>query len=576
MAGDEKGYFQCFVGDAKPGDTYWYALDDVLERPDPASRFQPEGVHGPSMVIDPHSFAWTDGSWRGRDLADYVIYELHVGTFTAGGRFEDVVTRLPYLKDLGVTAVELMPVGQFPGWRNWGYDGVYPFAPQNSYGGPDGLKRLIDGCHEQGLAVILDVVYNHLGPEGNYLHDFGPYFTDRYRTPWGDAVNFDGPHSDEVRRYFVKNACYWVSEYHVDALRLDAVHGIFDFGAYHILRELAEEVHGLATWLGRRIYMIAESDLNDVRLITPPSLGGYGLDGQWNDDFHHSLHALLTGERSGYYADFGRIDQMAGAVKEGFVYSGGYSRYRRRSHGSSSARRPAVQFVQFSQNHDQVGNRPEGDRPRTSGNRERLKLAAAAVLLCPGIPLLFMGEEYGETAPFRYFVDHSDQELADAVKKGREMEHAVCGWSGDAPDPCGEQSFFASKIDPGLAQEAGHREVLAFYKEVLRLRRTSEVLRRPTRKGLDVRALEDGRVLVVRRRGKREDMLALFNLSDGNSTVEGAMPPGKWRKILDSSSTDWGGPGELAARVVSGGPTKMTVGSYGAVLYRGMPFEEVP
>lgn len=568
MTRDGLGYSHCLMKGARPGDTYTYVLDDALERPDPASRFQPDGVHGPSMVIDPHSFVWTDEGWQGVKLADYVIYELHVGTFTPGGRFDDVIPRLDYLKDLCVTAVELMPVGQFPGVRNWGYDGVYPFAPQNSYGGPGGLKRLIDECHRKGLAVILDVVYNHLGPEGNYLHDFGPYFTDRYHTPWGDAVNFDGPHSDEVRRYFVKNACYWVSEFHVDALRLDAVHGVFDFGARHILREVGEKVHDIARQLGRRVYVIAESDLNDTRVITPTSLCGYGLDGQWNDDFHHSLHALLTGEKAGYYEDFGRLDQMAAAIREGFVYSGQYSAYRKRSHGSDAARRPAVQFVQFSQNHDQVGNRPQGDRPGMSGDREKLKLAAAVVLLCPGIPLLFMGEEYGETAPFRYFVDHSDQDLADAVRKGRAGEYALSGWPGEVPDPCSEESFRASKIDLGLAKKKGHREVFLFYREALRLRKTEKALRVPTRKGLDVRGFDEAHVLAVRRGRQGGEVVALFNFLDRDSAVTGALPPGTWRKILDSSSTDWGGPGELAPSMVSGGSITVAVGSHGAVLYR--------
>ena len=316
-----------------------------------------------------------------------MLYELHVGTFTAQGTFDAIVPHLDELKDLGITSIELMPVAQFPGDRNWGYDGVYPFAVQNSYGGPEGLKRLVNACHQRGLAVTLDLVYNHLGPEGNYLQDFGPYFTDRYRTPWGSAINFDGPESDEVRRFFIENALYWVTEFRVDALRLDAVHGIFDFSALHFLQELAAAVHEQAEQLNRRIYVIAESDLNDVRIVRSPELGGYGLDAQWNDDFHHALHTLLTGERTGYYEDFGRIQDLAKAFAEGFVYSGAYSPARRRRHGNSSKDLAAPRFVVFAQNHDQVGNR---HRLSALVSFEWLKLAAAVVLLSPFIPLLFI------------------------------------------------------------------------------------------------------------------------------------------------------------------------------------------
>ncbi|MGB9079836.1 MAG: malto-oligosyltrehalose trehalohydrolase, partial [Desulfuromonadaceae bacterium] len=404
-------YFQGLLP-AAPGDRYWYWLDGSLRRPDPASRSQPEGVHGPSQVIDP-AFAWSDSRWQGIALEEYIFYELHVGSFTPHGTFDGVISRLDYLVDLGITSVELMPVAQFPGERNWGYDGTFPFAPQNSYGGPDGLKRLVDACHARGLAVTLDVVYNHLGPEGNYLHGFGPYFTDRYRTPWGDAVNFDGPGSDPVRGYFISNALHWITEYHIDALRLDAIHGIFDFSALHILRELAESVHRQGAALGRRVYVIAESDLNDVRVINPPESGGHGLDAQWNDDFHHALRALLTGDRTGYYADFGLFSDVVKSFEEGFVLSGGYSSFRRRRHGSSSAGIAPDRLVVFSQNHDQVGNRMRGERPGEHLSTQQLKLAAATVLLSPYLPLLFMGEEYAESAPFPYFVSHGDADLVE-------------------------------------------------------------------------------------------------------------------------------------------------------------------
>ena len=400
-----RGYHEIVADKVAPGSRYFYRFNDK-ERPDPASRFQPEGVHGPSEVVKT-DFRWQDRNWFGPELKDYVIYELHVGAFTPEGTFDAIIPRLEYLKELGITAVELMPVAQFPGARNWGYDGVAPFAPQNSYGGPEGLKQLVDACHENGLAVVLDVVYNHLGPEGNYLGEFGAYFTDRYHTPWGWAVNFDGPDSDEVRKYFIQNALYWVGEFHIDALRLDAVHAILDHSPRPFLLELGEAVHREAGRIHRRIYLMPESADNDARLLRARELGGFALDAQWNDDFHHCLHVLLTGERSGYYEDYSRVDQLAKSFRQGFVYSGEYSGFRKRRHGSPAGDIPAERFVVFSQNHDQVGNRMFGDRLCRLAGFEGAKLAAGAVLLSPFVPLLFMGEEYGETAPFPWHASTS-------------------------------------------------------------------------------------------------------------------------------------------------------------------------
>jgi maltooligosyltrehalose trehalohydrolase len=370
---EDRGYHQGIIEDVEPGSLYVYRLDEGKQCPDPASRSQPQGVHGPSQVVDPH-FPWEDRHWFGLPLEDYIIYELHVGSFTPEGTFEAIMSHLEELKDLGVTAVELMPVAQFPGSRNWGYDGVFPFAVQHSYGGPEGLRRLVDACHQHGLAVVLDVVYNHLGPEGNYLANFGPYFTQRYRTPWGAAINFDGPHSDEVKWFFIENALYWITEFHIDALRLDALHAILDLSAQPFLEELATAVHDEAERRGRRVYLIAESDLNDTKLIRSRELGGYGLDGQWNDDFHHALHTLLTGESSGYYQDFGKVGDLAKAFTEGYVYSGQYSAYRRRQHGNSSKLLPAPKFVVCAQNHDQVGNRMFGERLTQMVSFDALKL----------------------------------------------------------------------------------------------------------------------------------------------------------------------------------------------------------
>jgi len=541
---DRDGYHEGIVPDVEPGSRYFYRLDGHKKRPDPASRHQPEGVHGPSSVLDA-SFPWQDKGWTGLRLADYLLYELHVGTFTGEGTFEAIVPHLDGLKDLGVTALELMPVAQFPGDRNWGYDGVYPFAVQTSYGGALGLKALVDACHRRGLAVVLDVVYNHLGPEGNYLWDYGPYFTDRYKTPWGSAVNFDGAESDHVRRYFIENALYWVREFHVDALRLDAVHAIFDFSACPFLEELAQRIHREGSRTGRRTYLIAESNLNDTRLIKTPEEGGFGLDAQWNDDFHHSLRTVLTGERSGYYQDFGTLDHLGKAFREGFVYSGAYSYFRRRKHGRSSRDIPPHRFVVFSQNHDQVGNRLRGERLSASVSFEALKLAAGCVLLSPYLPLLFMGEEYGEKSPFPYFVSHSDPGLIEAVRKGRKEEFSSFEWQGEPPDPQSEEPFLAAKLDRSLRSERENGTLCAFYKALIVLRKENEALAFPSKESMDVVTMEREKILLVRRWKGLEEWAMVFHFGKKKASHPVPLPAGRWTKRLDSAEARWRGPGSL-------------------------------
>ncbi len=540
---DDLGYHRIVAEGVPPGSLYLYRLDGGKERPDPASRFQPRGVHGPSRVVDRNAFPWRNGEWKGISLDSYVLYELHVGTFTEEGTFDAVIPRLDDLRDLGVTALELMPVAQFPGSRNWGYDGVFPFAVQDSYGGPDGLKRLVDACHRKGMAVVLDVVYNHLGPEGNYLGDFGPYFTDRYRTPWGAAINFDGPHSDEVRRFFLENALCWFAEYRMDALRLDAIHGIMDFSAYPFLEQLGDTVRAFAERSERKIYLIPESDLNDSRVITPKEHGGYGLSAQWNDDFHHALHTLLTGEREGYYRDFGSMGDLAEAYSEGFVYSGRYSSYRSRRHGNSSRHIAASQLVVFSQNHDQVGNRMRADRLSSLVSFEALKLAAGAVLLSPYIPLLFMGEEYGETAPFLYFISHSDGDLIEAVRKGRTGEFAAFRWEGEIPDPQDETTFRRSRIDIRLRETGRHSTLFSFHRELLMLRKDHPVLSRPSKEDMEVAAYEAERVLYVRRWNGSAQTAAAFHFGENPVTLALPVPPGEWDKLVDSADSRWEGIG---------------------------------
>jgi maltooligosyltrehalose trehalohydrolase len=549
MEPEERGYHQATLDGIEPGSLYAYRLDDEQERPDPASRFQPRGVHGPSEVVDP-SFAWEDESWSGLSLEEYVIYELHVGVFTPEGTFDAIIPHLDALKELGVSAIELMPVAQFPGDRNWGYDGVSLFAVQDSYGGPSGLRRLVNACHRLGLAVILDVVYNHLGPEGNYLADFGPYFTDRYRTPWGAAVNFDGPGSDEVRRFYIENALYWITEFHIDALRLDALHAVFDYSAQPFLEDLATAVHDQADRMRRRVYLFAESDRNDPRLIRPRDRGGHGLDAHWNDDFHHVLHTLLTGEQFGYYQDFGRLEDLAGALREGFVYSGRYSAYRQRRHGASSSDVPAHRFVVFAQNHDQVGNRMGGERLSQLVSFERLKLAAGAVLLSPFIPLLFMGEEYGETAPFLYFISHSDPALIEAVRRGRREEFAAFAWQGEPPDPQDQATYLRCKLNHALRREGHHAVLFEFYKELLRLWKEVPALARLSKEQLEVGAYEKERVLFFRRWAGAGQVFAVFNFSKTPASLALPVPAGRWRKQLDSADERWQGSGSAAPNLL--------------------------
>ncbi len=553
-AGD--GYFTLLMDGLKPGTRYFYALNGKSKRPDPASRFQPEGVHGPSEIID-HTFPWGDGHWRAVPLNRYILYELHVGTFTREGTFEAIIPHLARLRDLGITAIELMPIAQFPGKRNWGYDGVYPFAVQDFYGGPLGLKRLVNACHQHGLSVVLDVVYNHFGPEGNYLREFGPYFTSCYKTPWGEAINFDGEQSDHVRRFFIENALYWQTEFHIDALRLDAVHAIRDFSAVPFLQELARATRRA----DRPFYLIAESDLNDPRLICPEATGGLGLDAQWSDDFHHCLHVLITGERSGYYEDFGGVQQLAKIIREGYAYTGEYSRFRKRRHGNSPALASPRQFIVFSQNHDQIGNRFLGERLSALTDFERLKLAAGAVVLSPFTPLLFMGEEYGEPAPFQYMISHTDPALVEAVCNGRREEFAAFEFTGDIPDPNSIATFEACTLKPDVcSQHSKHRVLQDFYRELIRLRKTL-----PEIKKEDIRTLpfEHENVLIVQYVQEQAPTIVCFNFAAESRSVQIPNSSGSWTRIVDSSDSQWNGPGPGSAERITDQvrlpPTSVTV-----------------
>jgi maltooligosyltrehalose trehalohydrolase len=539
-----EGFYEVEL-EAPPGTRYRYLVDGE-QIPDPASRSQPEDVHGWSEVVSPQ-FCWSDAPWQGVRTEDVVLYELHVGTFNAEGTFDAIVPRLPELRALGITMIELMPVAEFPGHRNWGYDGVMPYAAESSYGGPDGLRRLVDAAHREGLAVCLDVVYNHLGPEGNHLDKLGPYFTDAYRTPWGSAINFDGPQSDPVREFFIANALMWIEQYHIDALRLDAVHAIHDESAYPFLRELAERVAEAAETTGRRIQLFPESDLNEPRLVRSPQAGGYGHDAHWNDDFHHALHALLTGEKSGYYQDFGAIADLTRVLDEGYAFARRYSPHRKRRHGDSGSDLDGSRLIVAAQNHDQVGNRLMGERLSALVDFQSLKLAAGAVILSPFIPLLFMGEEWGEPSPFLYFVSHGDPFLIEAVREGRRKEFAAFQWSEEPPDPQSETTFERSRPDSSLASNGEHRVLRELYQALLSLRREVPALGTGgagTRRSV---GFEKERSLVSFRRSGASEALIAMNFSSSPASLKLDGDAREWQLRIDTADRRWLGPGSTAA-----------------------------
>ncbi len=475
----EHGWWRARVDAAMPGMDYAFLLDDDPKPyPDPRSAWQPNGVHGSSRLYDHGAFDWTDKGWQAPPLASAVIYEMHVGTFTPEGTFDAALAHLDYLAELGVTHLELMPVAEFPGRFGWGYDGASLYAVTENYGGPDGLKRFVNACHCRGLAVLLDVVYNHFGPVGSYALRFGPYLTSRHHTPWGDAVNLEGEDSDEVRRFFIDNAKMWLRDFHLDGLRLDAVHELIDRSAIHFMEQLSAEVEVLSSALGRRLVLIAESDLNDPYTVTPREAAGYGIDAQWSDDFHHALHAVLNEhERAGYYADFGELAQLAKALSKMFVNDGCYSRYRRRSHGRPVEGLSAHHFIVFAQNHDQVGNRALGDRIDAVAGFARAKIAAGIVMTAPAVPMIFQGEEFAASTPFQYFADHEEPEMAKAVSEGRRREFAAFGWHPESiPDPGSAETFERSKLRWSKVGEGHHREMLEWYRQLINLRRCSTAL----------------------------------------------------------------------------------------------------
>lgn len=540
------GYWRLVTTAIKPGDLYKFILDDNQELPDPASLLQPEGVHGPSQAVDTKAFQWTDHYYTPVSLEDYIIYELHTGTFTERGTLSAIEKKLDYLIDLGITAIELMPLAQFPGTRNWGYDGVYPFAVQHSYGGPEALQHLVNICHDKRLAVILDVVYNHLGPEGNYFNAFGPYFTDKHHTPWGKAINLDDAWCDGVRHFFIENALMWLRDFHIDALRMDAVHALKDNSAKHLLQEIREYTDQLIHATGRTHYLLIECDLNDNRFINPIHKGGYGMDAQWTDEFHHALRVSAGGQRIGYYSDFNGIAHLAKAYQDAYVYDGIYSEYRKRTFGNKVSDHPGKQFIVFSQNHDQVGNRMLGERTSQLVSFEMQKLLAAAVMVSPYLPLLFMGEEYSEPNPFLYFVSHTDPAIADKVRKGRKEEFAAFHNTGEAPDPTLEETFINSKLQWKLTEQGDHKTMLHYYKTLIALRKQFPVLKHLNRRQLAVTYNEAAQTLTLHRWHQEQHAVCFMNFSQQVQKITVPAYTGRWRKLLDSADPRWNGPAAAA------------------------------
>jgi len=540
----EVGFWEAACPGLEEGDRYMFRINNKNRFPDPASLSQPDGVHGFSECIDLQKIRKTgDPQWRGIPLQELIIYELHVGTFTPEGTFMGAAEKLDYLADLGVNAVEIMPVAAFPGARNWGYDGVCPYAVQQSYGGPMEFSRLITACHQKGIAVILDVVYNHLGPEGNYLNAFGPYFTEKYQTPWGKAVNFDDAWCDGVRNYFLENALMWLRDFHVDGLRLDAVHAIRDMSPRHFLRELSDCVAAFNDQTGGRHFLIGECDLNDTRYITSPSKDGYGLDAQWCDEWHHALHALLTGERQGYYSDFGGVEHLCKSFNHAWVYNGIFSSHRKKFFGTPTIGQPGKCFVVFTQNHDQVGNRMKGDRLAAMLDHGSRKLAAGAMFVSPFIPMLFMGEETAEDSPFLFFINYGDHHLLNQTRKGREREFRDFIQDADPPDPAAEETFEASKLKWNWDGSPAQQQMLSFYKELISLRKQEPLLKPGDRSATRAEEAAAGKAILLRREGEAETLVAIMNFADEGIVVPiDGLSAENTNLLLYSAHEKWGGP----------------------------------
>jgi maltooligosyltrehalose trehalohydrolase len=557
------GYWRAITDQIKPGSAYKISVDGKQAFPDPASLSQPSGVHDESVAIDLNNFKWTDSNWRNPALHQYIIYELHTGTFTPQHNFEGIKNKLSYLAELGITAIEIMPVGQFAGSRNWGYDGVYPFAVQDSYGGAAALQDLVNACHEKGIAVILDVIYNHIGPEGNYLSQFGPYFTDKYNTPWGKALNFDDAWCDGVREYFIDNALMWFRDFHIDALRMDAVHAIKDLSPVHLIKAIRQKTNELSAITSRSYYLITEMDLNDPLYIDPIEKGGYGADGQWVDEFHHALRVSSGQNREGYYTDFNGIGHLAKSYRDAYVYDGQFSEHRKKFFGAKT-NNLGDQFVVFSQNHDHTGNRMMGERTSTLVSFEMCKLMAAAVMVSPYLPMLFMGEEWAEPNPFLFFISHTDKELAAIVNKGRKEEFSTFNWAGEPPDPRLEDTFNQSMLQWELLNKQPHRQMLDYYKKLIQLRKSKNALNSADRKKIIVEEDEEMKTISLFRWDGDQKIICLMNFSNKELSLE--IKEGSWMKILDSASPEYNGPVDSMDNIH--GPGSITLQPESILIYQ--------
>lgn len=537
----------------EPGSLYHIRINHQKKIPDPASLAQPTGVHGPSQVTDIQTFPWTDEHWKEPPLQNLILYELHTGTFTSEGTFSGIIRQLDHLKDLGINAIELMPVAHFPGDRNWGYDGVFPFTVHETYGGHHELQQLVDACHSKGLAVVLDVVYNHLGPEGNYFHEPGPVFTDKYQTPWGKAINFDDAWCDGVRHFFIQNALMWLRDFHIDGLRLDAVHAIKDMGPQHFLAELKKSVETLNEETGRHHFLIAECDLNDVRYINPYEKGGYNMDAQWCDEFHHALHALVTNEQDGYYSDFGDIEQLVKSYNHAYVYDGIFSPFRKKIFGTQTTGQPGHKFVVFAQNHDQTGNRMLGKRLSTLTSFEMQKVIAAIYLLSPFVPMLFMGEEYGEEHPFLYFTSHSDPDLIKNVRKGRKNEFKDFIKNGDPPDPQSEETFRKSKLTPEPEWSPEQKNLRKWYQALIAFRKAHPCWQSDPRHHLRAEIVKPG-VMKATGISDEHQLFMWFNFT--KNPIQLKAPPDVEASLF-SGAAQWSGDAEIPSRYATDDPVHL-------------------
>lgn len=531
------GYWRSTTREISPGTKYRISIDGRDALPEPASLSQPDDVHGPSAAIDLTKFNWTDTSWKNIPQQDYIIYELHTGTFSPEHNFDGIINKLDHLLELGINAIEIMPVAQFPGSRNWGYDGVYPFAVHESYGGAERLQNLVNSCHEKGIAVILDVIYNHIGPEGNYLPQFAPYFTDKYQTPWGKALNFDDAWCDGVREYFIENVLMWFRDFHIDALRMDAVHAIKDFSPVHIIKEISQHVDALEQLTGNEYYLIVEMDLNDPVYINPKNKCGYGADAQWVDEFHHALRVAAGQKPEGYYSDFNGIVHLAKSYNDAYVYDGQFSCHRKKNFGMKTGN-PGEQFVVFSQNHDQTGNRMLGERTSTLVSLEMCKLMAAAVMASPYIPMLFMGEEWAESNPFLFFISHTDKELAAIVNKGRKEEFSYFNWAGEPPDPRLEETFVNSMLQWQLLKREPHKSMYNYYRTLIAFRKANPAFNNTNRNNIMAEADETTKILRLQRWSEHQRLECILNFSDVTQPYE--WPSGKvvFKSSLDQTDNE--------------------------------------